>query len=66
MCDAYNTSVRKNEGEGPFGRPKGRWEDNINLDLTQLVYKGVDWIRLAQDRSQWRVLLNTVITVWVS
>ena len=25
--------VEKPEGKRPFGRPKGRWEDNIKTDL---------------------------------
>jgi hypothetical protein len=24
-------------------------------------YEGVDWIHLAQDRAQWRILVNTVL-----
>jgi hypothetical protein len=25
---------------------------------------GVEWIQLAQDRDQWRALLNTVMNLW--
>jgi hypothetical protein len=26
---------------------------------------GVDWINVAQDRDQWRALVNTVLNLWV-
>jgi len=25
----------------------------------------VDWMHLAQDRDQWRVLVNTIMHIWV-
>jgi hypothetical protein len=28
--------VRKPEGKRPQGRPKGRWEDNIIMDLQEI------------------------------
>jgi hypothetical protein len=28
----------------------GWWEDNINMDLKELKWGGMDWIDLAQDR----------------
>jgi hypothetical protein len=43
------------------GRPGRSWEDNIKMDLTQIGWGGMDWIRLAQDKDQWRVLVNTAI-----
>jgi hypothetical protein len=27
--------------------------------------EGVDWIHLAQDRVQWKALVNTVMNLWV-
>jgi hypothetical protein len=29
-----------------------RLEDNIKMDIRQIVWDGVDWINLAQDRDQ--------------
>jgi hypothetical protein len=37
--------------------------DNIKMDLTEMGWSGVDWINLAQDRDQWRALVNTVINL---
>jgi hypothetical protein len=40
------------------------WEsqkDNIKMDLREIGRGGMDWIYLAQDRDQWRALVNTVM-----
>jgi hypothetical protein len=42
------------EGNRPLGRPKCRWEDNIKLDLREIGIDEANWIRLAQNRVQWR------------
>jgi hypothetical protein len=31
------------------------------MDLGEIGWDGVDWVDLAQDRDQWRALVNTVI-----
>jgi hypothetical protein len=46
----------------PLGRPRRRWEDNINMDLQEVGYEGIDWIDLAQDRDRWRALVNAPIS----
>jgi hypothetical protein len=38
------------EDKRPLGRPWCRWEDNINVDLTETGWEAVDWIHLAQNR----------------
>jgi hypothetical protein len=30
------------------------------MDIREIGYEGVDWIHLAQDRGQWRTLVETV------
>jgi hypothetical protein len=35
--------------------------DNIKMDLSDIKWDDVDWIDLAQNRDQWRVLMNTVL-----
>ena len=52
--------VGKPEGKRPFGRPRRRWEDNIEMDL-QEVGGGGDWMELSQGRDRWRALVNTVM-----
>jgi hypothetical protein len=57
--------VGKPEGERLLGRPRRRWEDNIKVDLREIGWGGMDWIDLAQDREQWRALVNTIMNVRV-
>jgi hypothetical protein len=49
----------------PLGRPRRRWVDNIKMDLREIGWDGVGWIDLAQDRDQWRALVNTVMNLRV-
>jgi hypothetical protein len=39
--------------------------DDIKMDLREIGWDGVDWIELAQERNQWRALMNTVMNLWV-
>jgi hypothetical protein len=39
--------------------------DNIKIDLRETEWGGMDWIDLAQDRDQWRALVNTVMKLRV-
>jgi hypothetical protein len=40
--------------------------DNIKIDLREIGWGGMDWIDLAQERDQWRALVNTVKNFLVS
>jgi hypothetical protein len=51
--NAYRILVGKPDGKRPLGRPKGRWVNNIKMDLREIGWDGTDWIDLAQDRDQW-------------
>jgi hypothetical protein len=63
--NAYRILVGKPEGKRPLGRPRRRWEDNIRMDVGEIRWGGMDWIDLAQDRDQWRALVNAVMNLWV-
>jgi hypothetical protein len=39
--------VEKPEGKRPLGRIRGRWEDNIKMDLQEVGCGVMDWIELA-------------------
>jgi hypothetical protein len=39
--------------------------DNINVDLREIGWDGVDWIDMAQDKHHWRDLVNTVLNLQV-
>jgi hypothetical protein len=55
----------KLEGKRPLGRPRRMWKDNIRMDLRDIGWGCMDWIELAQDRDQWRALVNTVMNLRV-
>jgi hypothetical protein len=57
----YRIMVGKPEGKRLLGRPRRRWVDNIKIDLREIVWDGMDSIDLAQNRDQWRALVNTVM-----
>jgi transcription termination factor 2 len=61
--NVYRILVGKAERKRPLGRPRCRWVDNIKMDLREIGWDGVDWIKLAQDRDQWRALVNTVMNL---
>jgi len=50
--NAYKILVGKSEEKTPLGRPRHRWKGNIGMDLRETDWKGVDWIRPAQDRGK--------------
>jgi hypothetical protein len=52
-------------GKRPLGRHRHRWEDNIKIDLREIGWVCPDWINLAQDRDQWRALVNLVMSLQV-
>jgi hypothetical protein len=63
--NAHRILVGKAEGKRPLGRPTRKRVDNIKIDLREIVWDGTDWIDLAQDRHQWRALVNTVMNLRV-
>jgi hypothetical protein len=61
--NAYTIFMGKPEGMRLLGRPRRRWVDNIKIYLREIEWDGMDWIDLAQDRDQWRALVNTVMNL---
>jgi hypothetical protein len=59
--NAYRILVANPEGKRPMGRPRRRWVDDIKMDLREIGWDGMDWYDLAQDKDQWRALVNTVM-----
>jgi hypothetical protein len=56
--NAYNILVGK-----PEGKNQQEDENNIKMDLRETGWDGMVWIDLAEDRDQWRVLMNTVMNL---
>jgi hypothetical protein len=63
--NVYRIFVGKPEGNGPLGRPRRKWEDNIKMDVRDIGWDGIERIDLAQDKDQWRVLVDTVMKLRV-
>jgi hypothetical protein len=62
---AYKILVETPEGKRPLGRPRCRWDNNIKMVLRETGWGVMDWIDLAQNRDQWKVLVNTVMNLRV-
>ena len=63
---SYRVLVGKPEGMRLLGRPRCRWEDNIQMDLQKVGSRVVNWIELAQDRDKLRALVTAVMNLRVS
>jgi len=63
MRNAYRVLDGKPEGKRPLGRSRCRWEDNIRRDLREIGSKIVAWLHLAQNRVQWRAVVNTAMNL---
>jgi hypothetical protein len=62
MCKVL---VEKPKGKRPLERPRHRWKDGISLGLREIGWRSVEWIQLAQDRDQWRAVVNMVMNLQV-
>jgi hypothetical protein len=63
--NAYRILVGNPEGKRQLRRPRRRWVDNLKMDLREIGWDGIDWIDLAQNRDQWRAVVNTVMNIRV-
>ena len=54
--NAYKDLVGKPESKRHLGRPRRKWEDNIKMDLREVGCDPRDWIALAEDWDQWRLM----------
>jgi hypothetical protein len=58
---ACRVLVEKHEGRRPFGRPRLRWEDNIEMGLQEAGCGNMVWIDMTEDRDRWQALVNAVM-----
>jgi hypothetical protein len=59
----YRVLVGKPDGKRPLGRPRRMWEDNIKMGLREIGIDVANWIRLPQERVQWRAFVNKVMNL---
>jgi len=46
MCTRF--LVVKPEKKRPVGRPRYRWDDNIEVNLEEIGWVGMEWIEVAE------------------
>jgi hypothetical protein len=63
--NAYRSLAGTPGGKRPLGSPRHRLVDNIRMALGEVVWGGVNWIGLAQDRNRWRALKSSVLNLRV-
>jgi hypothetical protein len=63
--NVYRILVGKPEGRRLLRKQRHKSVDNIKVDLTVIGWDVMDWIDLAQDRDQWRALVNAVMNLRV-
>jgi hypothetical protein len=61
----YGLLVREQEGKRPLGRSRHRQVENIKKDLVEIVWGGVYWVVLVQDKENWRARVNDVRNLFV-
>jgi hypothetical protein len=55
--------VGRHDGRRSLGRPRRRWEDNIEVYFQEVRWVGIDWIDLAEDKDIWRAFVNAVLNL---
>jgi hypothetical protein len=46
------------KGQRSLEIPRYRWDNNIEMNITEIVWECVDWIHLARDRDKCLDLVN--------
>jgi hypothetical protein len=63
--NAYTILVGKPDEKRPLRRSRRRWVYNMKIYCREIKCGCVDGIDLAQNRNQWRNLVNTVMNIQV-
>jgi hypothetical protein len=66
MRNSYRILVGKPEGKRPLGRPRRRWEAGIKANFKEIGSENVDWVYLAQNKIQFRALVNLIMDLRTS
>jgi hypothetical protein len=61
MRNAYKIFIGKPEGMRSLRKPMCTLEDNIRMYLSEIGWKGMEWIHVAQDGDHLRALVNTTM-----
>jgi len=52
-------SLKKPEGKRPLRKLRHKFKNNFEIDPKLLVRESAEWIKLTQEKLEWRVLENT-------
>jgi glucose dehydrogenase len=63
--NAYRILEGKPEVKRSLGTPRRRWMDNIKLNIRKTGWGDMNCIDLAQNKDQWRALVNTILKLRV-
>ena len=55
---AFKMLTGKQTGKRLSGRPRGRWGENIRMNLKEVDINTRNWIDSPQDRDYWRALVK--------
>jgi hypothetical protein len=61
----YRFLLAKPEGKRPLERSRRKWEDNIKINVKEIGWENMNWIRFPQVREKWRAVVNTVTNLQV-
>ena len=62
---SFKILTGKPTGKRSLGRPRRRWEDNIRMDFEEIGISAGNWVDSAQDRNDWRALVNAALNLRV-
>jgi hypothetical protein len=63
--NAYRLFVGNPEEKRPPGRSRHMWFSNINQNLIEKGWDGLDWIVLVQNKEKWRIHVNVIMNLEV-
>ena len=50
----------------PLGKPRGRWDVNIIMELNEVGVNARDWVCSVQDEDYWTAVVNATLNLRVS
>ena len=59
--NTYWVLVGKSEGKRLLVRHRHKWEDNIEIDHTEIGWEGMNWICLSRDTDCQQAVVNMVM-----
>jgi hypothetical protein len=61
--NTYRVLVGKSQGKRPPERRRRGWDDNIQMDLREIEWAGMDWVHLALDTDYRRNIMNVATSI---